>query len=87
MAWCISELDMGMNSMVWFTSLSAAMVAPAYACPVCGFGRDGTTSMYLLTAAFMSLVPLLMAGAISYYLIRRSRRSPSSSSASAPHPE
>ena len=53
-----------MHSLVWFTFLFGAMALPAHACPVCGFGRDGTTSMYLLTAAFMSLVPLLMAGAV-----------------------
>lgn len=43
----------------------------AYACPVCGVGRDGTTSAYLMTAALMSLVPLVMAGAIIYYLVRQ----------------
>jgi hypothetical protein len=49
------------------------IASQVYACPVCGVGRDGTTSAYLMTAALMSIVPLVMAGAIIYYLFRQAK--------------
>ncbi len=42
------------------------------ACPVCGVGRDGTASVYLITAILMCIVPLVMFGGMAYYLLRRS---------------
>ena len=60
----------------WLAVLTAlvGLASEAYACPVCGFGRDGTTSAYLMTAALMSLVPLTMAGAFVLYLLRQARQ-------------
>ena len=60
-------------SLAWLLLITLYLTLPAYACPVCGVGRDGTTSAYLMTAALMSLVPLAMAGAIVYYLVRRAK--------------
>ena len=60
-------------SPVWLLLITLLTTSQAYACPVCGVGRDGTTSAYLMTAALMSLVPLVMAGAIVYYLVRRAK--------------
>jgi hypothetical protein len=60
-------------SPVWLLLITLHLTSQAYACPVCGVGRDGTTSAYLMTAALMSLVPLAMAGAIVYYLVRRAK--------------
>jgi hypothetical protein len=54
--------------------LALGLGAPALACPVCGIGQDGATSAYLMTAVLMSTVPLIMAGAILYYLARRVNR-------------
>ena len=61
---------------LWLTVFMGlvALVSEAYACPVCGFGRDGTTSAYLMTAALMSLVPLTMAGAFIFYLLRQAKQ-------------
>ena len=60
-------------SLVWFLLITLHLTSPVYACPVCGVGRDGTTSAYLMTAALMSLVPLAMAGAIVYYIVRQAK--------------
>jgi hypothetical protein len=61
---------------LWLTILAVSLASQVYACPVCGFGRDGTTSAYLMTAAIMSLVPLMVVGAIVYYLIRQAKHDP-----------
>jgi hypothetical protein len=60
-------------SIAWILLITLHMTSQVYACPVCGVGRDGTTSAYLMTAALMSLVPLVMAGAIVYYLVRQAK--------------
>jgi hypothetical protein len=39
--------------------------------PLCGVGRDGTASVYLMTAILLCAVPLMMVGAIAYYLFRQ----------------
>jgi hypothetical protein len=59
-----------LGSAGWLILVAMIPASQAYACAVCSFGRDGTTSAYFLTAALMSLVPLMMAGAIAYYLYR-----------------
>lgn len=60
-------------SIVCLLLIALDIASQAYACPVCGVGRDGTTSAYLMTAALMSIVPLVMAGAIVYYLFRQAK--------------
>jgi hypothetical protein len=60
-------------SLAWLLLITLHLTSPAYACPVCGVGRDGTASAYLMTAALMSLVPLVLAGAIVYYLVRQAK--------------
>jgi hypothetical protein len=65
-----------MTPALWLAVLVGlvALASDAHACPVCGFGRDGTTSAYLMTAALMSLVPLTMAGAFVCYLLRQAKQ-------------
>jgi hypothetical protein len=57
----------------WLVSIILGISAQASACPVCGVGRDGTAPVYLMTAVLMSLVPLVMAGAMVYYLCWQTR--------------
>jgi hypothetical protein len=40
---------------------------------VCGVGRDGTASVYLMTAVLMCTVPLMMLGALPYHLFRQAK--------------
>lgn len=54
----------------WLALLITGFATPAFACPVCGFGQDGSASTYLMTAVVMSIVPLVMLGGIVYYLAR-----------------
>ena len=68
----------------WLVLMAMSTASQAYACPVCGFGRGGTTSAYLITAVLMSLVPLMMAGAIVYYLRRSAIGSARTSKESTP---
>jgi hypothetical protein len=68
----------------WLVLLVMSTASQAYACPVCGFGRGGTTSAYLITAVLMSLVPLMMAGAIACYLRRTATDSSRTSRESIP---
>ena len=60
-------------SALWLVLTAMGLASQADACAVCGFGRDGTTSAYLMTAALMSTVPLVMGGAIVYYLFRQAK--------------
>ena len=60
----------------WLVPLSLAIASQGAACPVCGVGRDGTASMYLMIAVLMCLVPLVLFGAIAYYLMRRTKTAP-----------
>ncbi len=54
------------------TALVCAISLPwqALACPVCGFGQDGTRNAFLGTAILMTLVPLVFVGTV-LFLIRR----------------
>jgi hypothetical protein len=58
---------------LWLVPIILGIACQVSACPVCGVGRDGTASVYLMTAVLMSAVPLVMAGAMAYYLIRRAK--------------
>jgi hypothetical protein len=57
-------------------SALALLLVPdqALACAVCGFGDDPTLSWYLISTAFLSLIPLAAMGGIIYFLVRRSRQ-------------
>jgi hypothetical protein len=47
----------------------------AEACPVCGVGRDDETrTAFILTTAFLTLLPLAMLGGIVWWLVRRARQ-------------
>ena len=70
----ISDHRRRLVSAFWLGLTAMSLTAPAYACPVCGLGRDGTSSAYLVTAVLMSLAPLTMFGAIAYYLFRQVKR-------------
>jgi hypothetical protein len=58
------------------TWLTFGLASPTLACPVCGFGQDGTASAYLMTAVVMSSLPLIMVGGMIYYLVRRTNHIP-----------
>jgi hypothetical protein len=58
------------------TLLTFGLASPTLACPVCGFGQDGTASAYLMTAVLMSSMPLIMVGGIIYYLVHRTNQVP-----------
>lgn len=45
----------------------------AWACPVCGQGRDGTEGALLVMSGVLSALPLLMAGGIVTWIILRMR--------------
>jgi hypothetical protein len=57
----------------WLVPIILGMTSEVLACPVCGVGRDGTASVYLMTAVLMCIVPLVMFGAMAYYLLRRTK--------------
>jgi hypothetical protein len=57
----------------WCIPIIVGIASEVSACPVCGVGRDGTASVYLMTAVLMCTVPLVMCGAMAYYLFRRTK--------------
>ena len=57
----------------WLVPIIVSITSEVVACPVCGVGRDGTASVYLMTAVLMCIVPLMMFGAMAYYLFRRTK--------------
>jgi hypothetical protein len=57
----------------WLVPLILGMASQVSACPLCGVGRDGTASVYLMTAVLMCIVPFVMLGAMAYYLFRQTK--------------
>jgi hypothetical protein len=57
----------------WLVPLILGSASRVAACPVCGVGRDGKASVYLMTAILMCTVLLMMVGAIAYYLFRQTK--------------
>ena len=55
--------------------LAALMLLPeaAHACPVCFDARDENRQAFLITTAFLSLLPLGMVGGAGLWLRKRSR--------------
>ncbi len=53
--------------------LVLASAAPALACSSCFYGSPDGMLVYLATAAFMSVLPLAMAGGVALWLRRRLR--------------
>ena len=51
----------------------AAFPAIVHACPVCFDARDENRQVFLLSTAFLSLLPLGMVGGAGLWLRRRSR--------------
>jgi hypothetical protein len=49
----------------WLVPIILSIASQVSACPVCGVGRDGTASVYLMTAVLMCTVPLMMFGAMA----------------------
>jgi hypothetical protein len=58
----------------WLVPITLGITSEALACPVCGVGREGTASVYLMTAVLMCIVPLVMVGAMAYCLFRRTKQ-------------
>lgn len=44
---------------------------PALACAVCGAGEDESTGAFMISTAMLTFTPLMVLGAIGYYLFRR----------------
>ena len=67
----------------WLVPIILGIASPGSACPVCGVGRDGTASVYLITAVLMCIVPLMMFGGVAYYLspAHQARSTPASRAA------
>jgi hypothetical protein len=57
----------------WCILIIVGIASEVSPCPVCGVGRDGTASVYLMTALLMCIVPLVMFGAMAYYPFRRAK--------------
>ncbi len=57
----------------WLVPTILDITSKVWACPVCGVGRDETASVYLMTAVLMCIVPLVICGAMAYYLFRRTK--------------
>ena len=45
----------------------------AWACPVCGQGREGSESALLIMSGILSALPLLMIGGIVAWIVSRAR--------------
>ena len=54
-------------------ALVVAFPEAAYACPVCFDPREENRQVFLATTAFLSLLPLGLAGGLGLWLRRRSR--------------
>ena len=56
-------------------ALAALLVLPdaAHACPVCFDSRDENRQAFLVTTAFLSLLPLGMVGGVGLWLRKRAR--------------
>lgn len=46
----------------------------ALSCTVCGFGQGESQDAFILTTAFMTLVPLIMIGSVVFFIYRRAKR-------------
>lgn len=53
--------------------VTLALPRLAWACPVCGQGREGSESAMLVMTGIMSALPLLMAGGIVVWVVARAR--------------
>jgi hypothetical protein len=56
------------------TSIGALFSGSVYACPVCGFGQDGSSSAFLGATALLTLAPLIMFGVIGFFLYRLAKK-------------
>lgn len=45
----------------------------AVACSVCGVGKEEARTAYWATTAILSFLPLIMIGAVVYYLFKRNK--------------
>jgi uncharacterized membrane protein YfbV (UPF0208 family) len=52
-------------------ALSALPAQQAVACAVCFSGRDESRVAYLLTAIFMTLIPIAVLGAGIYWVVKK----------------
>jgi len=46
----------------------------ALACPVCGFGQDGTQFAFIFTTGLLTVLPLIMIATIVFLIWRRANR-------------
>ncbi len=66
--------------------LTLALPRLAWACPVCGQGRDGSESAMLVMSGILSALPLLMAGGIVAWIVVRVRAASREHAPPAPEP-
>jgi len=51
--------------------LSTLIPGLAQACPVCGFGQDGSQTAFLLTTGILTFLPLILVIAAIFYIRQR----------------
>lgn len=65
-------------------ALLAFLPGVAHACPVCFDPRDQSNGTFLVSTAFLSLVPLGMLGSVGLWLRNRSKKLDEDEEGSAP---
>ena len=59
----------------------------AHACPVCGQAKEESQLAFIVTTAFMTLLPLTLIGSLGYYLWRRMKHIEAEEARAAAGPE
>ena len=65
------ELLMSLLVKGLFLLILGSMPLSSYACAVCGYGQDGSTWAFISTTIILTIVPLVMAGLICWYIQRK----------------
>jgi hypothetical protein len=80
MGWCSSNGEACTSGLrlrgEWLVPITLGIASQVSVRLVRGAGRHGTASGYLMTAVLMCTVPLMMLGALAYYLFRQATYDP-----------
>lgn len=60
-------------SLPWCGAALLLLATDAQACSVCFSGNEETRTAFIVTTAFLSLLPLSLIGGIVYWLVKRIR--------------
>jgi hypothetical protein len=52
---------------------ASTLSSEALACTVCGFGNDPSKGAFIATTGIMTFIPLIMLGAVVWYIWRRTK--------------